>query len=109
MKTKNEVEEIDNNKGKIMMLSCDAKSKEERAECEKNWKNERTSIRWNIGIKFQNKAHENRISEVAKQKDSTNIEERMKNKYWENGHMLIWMLENFSQKSQQAWQNVQLV
>ena len=57
MKTKKEVAEIENKEGKIMMLSCNVKSKEERVKGEENCKNERASTRGKNGIKFRNKTY----------------------------------------------------
>ena len=54
MKTKQEVEESENSKVKIMVFKCDMKSKEESVKFEEQQKNERISSRGNVGLKLRN-------------------------------------------------------
>ena len=57
MKTKQEVEESENSKVKIMVFKCDIKSKEESVKFEEQQKNERISSRGNVGLKLRNWKH----------------------------------------------------
>ena len=80
MKTTKEAEEIDNSKGKIMLLKCDLKSKEERVQCEDKCENERAGAKGNIGLQCRNRSCERRTSHVFKRIDSMrNLEEYMQN------------------------------
>ena len=73
----------------MVVLKYDKKSKEERAKCEEQCKNERVGVRGNVKLRFRKRLCERRVSEVIKTVDSArNLEERMQNKCGENGNML---------------------
>ena len=84
VKTTKEIEETHTSKGKIIVLKCDLKSKEERVKCEEQHKNERIAVRGNIGLQFRNRLHESRVTKVIKKMDSMkNLEEHVQKKHRE--------------------------
>ena len=84
VKITKEVEEASNSKGKMMVLKCDKKSKEERAKREEQYKNKRIGARGNIGLRLRNRFYERRESEVIKTVDNAkNSEEHTQNKHGE--------------------------
>ena len=54
VKTAKEVEETSTRKGKIIVLECDKKSKEERSKYLEKHKKERIGVKGHIGIRFRN-------------------------------------------------------
>ena len=81
MKPKKEVKGTNHSKGKMMVLECDKKSKEERVKCEDQCRSERVGVRGNIGLRFRNKFCERRASKAIKNIDiARNLEVCTQNK-----------------------------
>ena len=79
VKTTKEVKKTKDSKGKMMVLKCDKKLKEENVKCEEQHKNEIIGA-GNIGLRLTHRLHERRVRQVVKMVDSTrNLDECMQN------------------------------
>ena len=79
---KNDAEELIPGRGKLIVMLCDVKEKEEKIKCVTEHRNGNIITKGNIGIKDRNEACDKSISEVIRNIDSRrNSEEYIQNKH----------------------------